>query len=285
MNLSVGYLHASIKLLDLFLSKPVRSFEKKPKGQDLFNLCDLTTILSLCEKCKWLDKVRHDRFQITDKGLLIAREKDHEAKMRRQLKDFILIDQPIWSMVMHYGRAEFAYTAPPNIIQCFSESKLFTDNPDDDIVKWWDEVSGFVRSCGNDGLNDIGRKGERLTIEYELKRTGVIPKWQALDSNFSGYDILSVVSREDRTPMQIEVKTTTNMISFANLIITKNEWKQATNAIAHKFYIWHIDKQSELAVLSVDELGEHIPCDQGKGLWKTAEIPLRVFDQKFQQLT
>ena len=35
-------------------------------------------------------------------------------------------------------------------------------------------------------LTEIGRRGERLTLQYEQSRTGVEPKWIALESSAHG---------------------------------------------------------------------------------------------------
>ncbi len=96
--------------------------------------------------------------------------------------------------------------------QCFEEAGLLKGMTED-IVSWWDKLGSYARAHGNETLLLFGRKGERLSMEYEGQRVGVQPTWQSLESNFSGYDILSQKKgKDDNTPLMIEVKATSGLM-------------------------------------------------------------------------
>ena len=61
---------------------------------------------------------------------------------------------------------------------------------------------GFFSVIKKDlSLDDVGRKGERLTLQYEELRTNVKPDWRSIETNLSGYDVLSQRSKTDNTPL------------------------------------------------------------------------------------
>ena len=43
-----------------------------------------------------------------------------------------------------------------------------------------------ARGLKNDRTTEIGRQGERLTFEFETRRTGVQPKWLSIDTDADG---------------------------------------------------------------------------------------------------
>ena len=127
-------------------------------------------------------------------------------------------------------------------------------------------------------LNDIGRVGERLTLQYEHTRTGRNPRWVAIDNNADGYDILSVVGPEDLELLSIEVKTTT-LGQRGSFFLTRNEWDRAIESAAHVFHLWNLiaPQQPVLSVVSREQMSGHVPNDSGDGTWEQVEIPYRSF--------
>lgn len=124
------------------------------------------------------------------------------------------------------------------------------------------------------------REAEALTLDYErerLKALGIDKElqWMGLDDCFAGYDVLSYDPGEFApTNRMIEVKlTTTSPLRF---VVTRNEWEQAQKSgAAYIFHVW--DCQNTPPVLyerTTAQVAAHIPSDNGKGRWKTAEIPL-----------
>lgn len=280
MNISVGYFHSSLRLLEVtksdnYIYKPQSNYD------EIFYLCPLNEILNLSIKCNWIRIIDEDQYELSARGLEILAKSTYEERMQEQLKDFTLTTRPAWSRALYTGRHEFCRYAPTNVVECFKIANLLVPDPDSSVVHWWDELSSYFRSITNTELLETGRSGERLTMEYEKQRTGMKPTWQAIESNFSGYDVLSVVSSDDKTPMQIEVKSTSQNISDARFIVTKNEWQQAITSIAFKFYLWSLTNIKMLAILDIAEIEPHIPDDKGSGKWSLVEIPMKVFDKRF----
>lgn len=280
MIISVGYLHSSIKFLELFIEHNNLKFAKKTR-EDRFIVCSLDKILQLGVNCHWLNSIGGDKYQLSSRGIEINHMNLYEDKMRHLLKDYIQSYKPTWSRAIYYGRQEFCKIAPPDIVQCLQESELLVEKPDENIIKWWDDISSIFRGYKNKILYDIGRRGELLTIEYEYNRTGFCPKWQSFESNFSGYDILSIISNNNKTPLCIEVKSSENRIQDASMTITSNEWNQAINSTNYKFYLWSLKDKPKLAIIEYTDVMNHIPDDNGKGKWTSANIPYRIFKDVF----
>ena len=163
------------------------------------------------------------------------------------------------------------------------------DSQDEGVIDWWDRLAGEERAKSDANLGDIGRKGERLTLQYEEQRTGVKPAWRSIESNLSGYDILSQRSAEEKEKLLIEVKTSTQTIENACAIISRHEWDVATmknNLERYLFYFWAISSGvNSLAILSVDEIRSHIPSDNEAGKWENASIPFSIFIDRFSTIS
>ena len=104
-------------------------------------------------------------------------------------------------------------------------------------------------------LTEIGREGERLTLEHEKVRTGHQPKWVSIDDNADGYDVLSVVEMSDPRPLSIEVKTSTMGVS-GSFHLTRNEWETSDEAECHLFHLWTLvrDTRPMLAIVPPQEM-------------------------------
>jgi hypothetical protein len=124
------------------------------------------------------------------------------------------------------------------------------------------------------------REAEVLTMDYERKRLkdlgiGKELQWIGLDDCFAGYDVLSYDRGEFApTNRMIEVKSTT--ASPLRFVVTRSEWEQAhKSGTAYIFHIWDLEKTPPvLYERTTAQVALHIPSDNGKGRWKTAEIPL-----------
>lgn len=117
-------------------------------------------------------------------------------------------------------------------------------------------------------------------MDYErdrLERLGIDkqPEWKGLDDKFAGYDVLSYDPGQF-APINrmIQVKVTT--VSPLRFIVTREEWEQArTFGAAYHFHVWNMQKMPPvLHERTSEQVGPHIPSDNGEGRWKTAEIPL-----------
>jgi hypothetical protein len=93
--------------------------------------------------------------------------------------------------------------------------------------------------------------------------------------------LLSIISRQDFSPLSIEVKAS-SLGLFGSFHITRNEWERATQNQSHVFHLWALAADdSKLAVLSAGHIQPHMPHNSGSGRWETAEIPFDVFVDLF----
>ena len=281
MDISIGHLHSSIRLIEILEKQPLDSSYIIDKN-DTFFISPASDVINLSHKCNWIEVNQRGHFSISNKGKELLSILDYEGRLRYQLKDIIISFQPTWCKALSYGRKEFRRYVSRDITQCFNESGLFHIDPSDMIVQWWDELMIISRSFRSAELIKSGRQGERLTLNYEKDRTGINPKWQSLESNFSGYDILSVISLNDTTPLQIEVKTSTLRLRDAKLHLSFNEWENAQIARAYKFHLWIINNVIQMAIIGIEDILLHIPTNNGKGSWESVEIPMIEFKDKFQ---
>jgi len=183
--------------------------------------------------------------------------------------------------IMRFGKATLPMPTNTQVGQVFVEAGL-ADGTDDEVVSFWDAMASMARGQKNDRLSAIGRQGERLTIEHEKGRTGRKPKWVAIDNNEDAYDVLSVVGADDPRSLSIEVKSSTMGLA-GRFYLSRNEWERAQETENHAFYLWTMRSNHEpsLAVITPQEMDDHIPIDRGKGDWENVEIPFMAFQQRF----
>ena len=199
------------------------------------------------------------------------------------LSQYISCCEPAWASRIPYGRKEAYLSMGIEEQRCFDESGLM-ESTDTDVIDWWDSLAEIERTKHNTLLLDVGREGERLTIEYERNR-GANPLWYSLDSNLAGYDILSQqVTAPDRSIL-IEVKASSKSLTSATCVITRNEWETAqrkNNVNRYYFYLWHLNSgQKKLAIIDVTAMKKHVPTDAHNGRWESVSIPFYSFKDMF----
>lgn len=162
----------------------------------------------------------------------------------------------------------------------FRAAGLMNEPPPIEVALWWDSVAGFARMITDLEKMKQARNAEALTMDYErnrLKDLGIDkePEWKGLDDNFAGYDVLSYDAGDFApTNRMIEVKSTT--ASPLRFIISRHEWEQAQRfGPAYLFQVWDMEKSPPARYeRTVAQVAIHIPSDNEKGKWKSAEIPL-----------
>jgi hypothetical protein len=245
----------------------------------------VSEILDLSMRCGWT--VTHPACHLvpSDRGREIIEEKDFQTRLRMQLADYVYSFRPPWSMLIPKGRTETLSCLDVDSLQCFREAGLAAPAPTPDIVRWWDSLAMHSRGRKADILLEIGRKGEQLSIRYEARRTGKTPKWQAIESNLSGYDLISIVSAENPSPLLVEVKGTTEDVEKGSFHLSRNEWDVACATRSYCFHIWaKLDSENPvLAVLAHTEVESHVPLDAGEGAWREVLIPYAPFTSIFTQ--
>lgn len=237
-------------------------------------------IVATAQRIGWLRADADGVASITPSGFRLVALEGYEPMLRQALLDYIEAERPPWLQNATYGRSRVINFAGREIAQVFVEAGL-AYSVSDEVVAFWDSMSALARGQRNARLSEIGRQGERLSIEYELARTGCKPKWVAIDNNEDGYDVLSVVASEDIRPLSIEVKTSTMGLA-GSLHLTRNEWERAQEVENHVFHIWAIKSdEPALAILSPLEIQNHIPLNAGMGMWQSVEVPFAAFRQQF----
>lgn len=230
-------------------------------------------ILDVSFKCGWSKLTKDGYIILSGRGKQIALV-EYKPALLYQLEDLILNFNPVWGSILSKGRSDAKNFLPPDVTQCFKESGLF-DEITDELIQFWDKLALAYRNYSQKRMTEIGRAGEKLSFDYEWKRTGQKPIWQAVESNLAGFDILSIVDSSSSTTLQIEVKATSSNINYATIHITRNEWDTAVNSSNYVFHLWQIEEK-KLYKVSVFEMAKHIPLDKGKGSWESIEIPLKI---------
>ncbi len=281
ITLSPGVAHGCFNLLRIVgehrlplsrVSSEVPRFESL-KTEDL---------LELCQRLNWIranDAGEAALAPAGDRMLAIGSERE---RLRQALIDYVEIERPDWLQLSIDGRSRCMKFGPTGVMQTISEAYL-ADGYDPDVVVFWDLLAAIARGQRSAAVSAIGRRGERLTLDFERRRTGKDPVWRSIESNSDGYDVLSVVSRQELARMQIEVKASTMGIrGFMHL--TRNEWDQTELMPRHTLHLWDIrdDANPKLAIVPRADLAAHVPADTGAGRWKEVEVSFAAFVGRFQ---
>ncbi len=237
-----------------------------------FSYSEPEKILELSFSCGWIKLKPSGEIVLTSRGEEINCL-DYLESLVLQLEDMIFCYNPEWAALLPKGREETKHFLPQNVLQCFKEAKLFGEI-NERIIGIWDKFSIAYRKYHQQKLLEIGRQGEYLSLQYEQERTGTKPMWQSIESNLSGYDILSVIERESSTKIKIEVKSTSSQIDYATFYLSKNEWETAELSQNYIFHLWELTNK-KLYVVNKEIIGGHVPSDSGFGDWREVRIPFK----------
>lgn len=273
MSFSVGVLYSIQEFLTLLKTTPMKASEFLTQFPT-FSVASSDSIIKTSLENGWITIDSHDRLAISRNGTEVLKVNTSEARLRVQLYQMIEKSKPSWSSLFHYGRTEASKHIPKNALQCLREASLL-DSTDEEIIAWWDRLASISRGVREDYLLEIGRSGERYSIEYEVVRTGNVPSWQAIESNKSGYDLLSRFSDTDNRPLMIEVKTSSKNSSSIEFHITRNEWEVAAlSRYKYLFHVWSILPSKQLFIFDVESMEAHIPNDNGFGSWESVFVSI-----------
>ena len=273
MNFSVGLLYSVQELLKLINANGGVT-SNFGAVFTTFQVASAEEVLKLAQVGKWIIFTPDGKAEITKEGLEILEAISTTEALRIQLKHLIWELQPPWAHLLIKGRFEASKGFSPEIQQCFTEAELF-ENFDDKTVDWWDSLAATVRSKKQFENLQTGRNGERLSLSYEKTRTGFEAIWQCIESNHSGFDVLSQVSKTDQQKLLIEVKASENPIKQATFVISRHEWNTAVNSPnTYIFHIWCLNEPKKPVLYEVPkgEIEKHIPKDIGVGNWENVRI-------------
>jgi hypothetical protein len=273
MTFSVGILYSVQAFLKFIKETPLKTAE----FSTLFKRFEATSsplVLAVAEECNWIKLDVTGTIRVSEFGNEVITQTSMRDSLRVQLKHLVETYKPPWSYLIHKGRKEAFQFFPSNVKQCFKEAELI-HSYDSDVIEWWDMLAAIARGKQQDTQLEIGRTGEELSLEYERERTGREPIWQSIESNLSGYDLLSCVSDTNPTPLRIEVKATTVTNSFS-FYVTRNEWGVAETSHEYVFHLWILSKTPELFVLDKKDIIPHIPVNQGHGTWENVKVTFNL---------
>jgi len=245
---------------------------------------DGTKILDVVDTilaCEWIE-VNGKTARLSPRGIQIAQNFDCKIK-RLMIGDYIRKSTDSWISLITRGRKECVPYLPTDVMACIKNAGLLITPATDDVVLWWDQQAQSIRKEQELKTLETGRIGEKLTLEYEKRRTGKTPNWKSIESNLAGYDVLSILEKGSTARLSIEVKTSEKQMEVADAYITRHEWEVALESANYKFYFWQINgNKKKLATLDVIELQPNIPNDEGEGAWQEVAIPFHIYSDKFQ---
>jgi len=270
---SIGTLYAIQDLFD-HLSEHVVAQDQFLEGFSKYGSSTAADVYETATRLSWICTADSGQLVPTEIGKAAHQGRDRAMRLRFQLANIIETTRPVWGGLLPKGGKEAEAGLPDEIRQCFEEALLFGDVTDD-LVEWWDRLAGIMREVSQRRLLETGRRGERLSLGYERERTEQAPKWQAVETNYAGYDVLSIRDKRDFAALKIEVKASDRAFKHATIHITEHEWITASKSPdSYLFHVWLLDPQPVLFVVLSATVISHLPNNQGKGKWRNTAIPL-----------
>lgn len=282
LSFSPGLAQGCFDLLVL-ITRQRLSFAQLVASFSHFGSLPSAKVVETAQALAWIHSDEEQFAALTASGRRLTGIAGYEGQLRQALLDYIDSQHPSWIQNASFGRSRVLAFAGSQIAQVFVEAGL-AGSITDDVVEFWDTLSARARGQRNERLTQIGRKGEKLTLEYERARTGIEPQWIAIENNADGYDVLSIVDRSTFQKLTIEVKTSSMGIS-GKFFLTRNEWDRANESAQHVFHLWDISSLSspKVAVVSIEAMKRHVPVDCGQGAWESVDVPCRSFSELFVQ--
>lgn len=273
----VGLLYRSWDLLRL-LAKESLSEQSLTNSLETYQDVKLGNLIALVINTGWVWKDASGLLQISTSGKLLLEESNDRRRLQSQVMRLLELSNSPWKSVMLQGMLAFRKYAPGNVTQCFRDAGFF-DESDSVSISLWDEARAMSRADRDLANMVTGREGERLSIQYEVARTGKIPKWISLEVEGAGYDLLSFVEAESDEILLIEVKASRMPVEAAQFYISKHEWVVLSSATRAEVHLWCISADSvSVACLTMETLVTHIPLDRGEGKWDILKCPFSSFN-------
>lgn len=240
-------------------------------------------LIEFCKEISWIRSNESGIAVLTPRGAIIAATEGYPGKLRQTILDYAEELEPPWVKLAIDGRKRLLSYAPRDVAQCLVEAELSIGHSEP-IIFFWDQLAAIGRGQRGVERSEIGRHGERLSLEYERNRTGREPEWRSVECNADGYDLLSIASSVDIRPIQIEVKASQAGLCGA-MHITRNEWSASELMPLHRFHLWDTSsKRPALAVVYREDVAKHAPSDNCAGSWLSFAVPFSVFAGAFEEV-
>ncbi|HEV8329331.1 MAG TPA: DUF3883 domain-containing protein [Nitrospiraceae bacterium] len=275
MTFSIGVLYSSQTLLQVVKDGGLHTTNFAANFSKI-DVADASLVLSMSQKCRWIAIADDGAIRLTERGTYLLEITESKICLREQLLDLILAEPPPWAKRIIQGRFEAFQAMPDAAQQCFRDCDLLQAS-DNDTVDWWDNASNSVRAERSRLNLEVGRKAEKLTLQFERERTGIDPIWHAIETSVAGFDVLSVVGPGSERKLKIEVKGSKLRRSEASFYLTRNEWQTAVTSREFQFHLWLVHEVPKLLVVPAEELKPHVPKDGLSGRWETAQLFYKDF--------
>lgn len=280
ITLSPGVAYGCFNLLRIVAEHRI-PFSRLSSEVPRFETLRTEDLLDVCQRLNWIRADDAGGAVLAPAANDILSLGSERQRLRCAIIHYVQIERPDWLQLSIDGRSRCMKFGPTGVVQTISEAYL-AEGYEPDVVAFWDMLASIARGQRTTALNAIGRRGERLSLEFEKQRTGHEPQWRSIESNLDGYDVLSVVSAANHAPMQIEVKTSTVGVR-GTAHLTRNEWDQTELMPNHTMHLWDLrdEGRPRLAIVSRAEVAAHVPGDGKLGRWMECEVLFRAFEELF----
>ena len=209
---------------------------------------------------------RHDYIAASKIDDLINEDIDTsiwDVALRKILKIAILNGDYSWKGSFKYGRKYVLESLSINERQVFRSAGLLTNDFNDEITSWWDQMQIAL------GLShpDFGfREWERRTLDREIALLAKLdcpnlPKWVSIDDNMAGFDILSFrIINEKWEEVFVEVKSSST--GLKRFFLSDREAEKLELSPSRYFlYFWDITTETD-HIFTGAELINHLQKNQ-----------------------
>ena len=191
-------------------------------------------------------------------------------ELQKMYFSYAITEKPLWYKEAWQGKQIAKLCMYDMSIGCLDQ--LFLKGDTEGEKYWWSKLINHSRSLMQGENEETGLKGENLISELEKNRTGLDPYDAYIYNTRAGYDIQSVISKDNREKIFIEVKTTIGI--FKNMVahIYRNQINKSREYKNYFFYFVSLKEKSFYKFHGKD-IAKHCPHDQLDGRWEKFELP------------
>ena len=159
-TLSPGVAYGCFELLDLLGDATIPLENAKNLGK--LGVIAAHRVTNCAIALGWVEINPDGAIVATARGQAVRATPLTEQRLRRALLDIVEATSPPWVQNARFGRRRFLQYAPVEIAQVCEEAGL-VKTAGDEVVIFWDMLAACARGLHDVQLNEIGRRGERLT--------------------------------------------------------------------------------------------------------------------------